>query len=505
MTPPDVSGYADNADSVGRGLTMPVTSVSTIQPPDSPGLTINFTQWLFERFKILKSSSVRIGLTFWLLFVSTFAVAEWLFYENLQERILSRIDQSIIERHDAIKGIYNSKGLDAVIEVVQSRENLPMSTAMGSHLATADGGRIAGNIPICLTELGWDDLVAADIGLDSDSGSYRFYTVDLGGNLLSIGRSLYALEDLRVTFVESLVRVFLGSMLLAILVSWYIAWRMHVRVQGLSGALDNVAAGNLSARLPVSWAEDDIDQMSMKVNAALVRLKQTVDGLRQVSTDIAHDLKTPLNRLYISIEEAASKSRGGACVGDELEHALLEAHGINSTFEALLRIAQIEAGARKSQFKFFDLASVIETTAEVYAPVIEEHGHTLIMDFNPAMELPMFGDKELVLQLIVNLVENSMNHCEPGAEIHFAASEHRGYVWLSVADTGPGIPEAERENVFRRLYRLERSRTTRGTGLGLSLVKAIADLHCGKVFLEDNEPGLKVIIQFDRDCPIETQ
>ncbi len=505
MTPSDVPGSADNADSVGRGLTMPVTSTLTNSNAGAPGLKVNFTQWLFERFKFLRSSPVRIGLTFWLLFMSTFAIAEWLFYEKFQERILDRIDQSIVERHDAIKEIYSREGLDAVIKIAQSREDLPMSTAMGFHLSTADGERIAGNIPICLTQLGWDTLAAADIGLEGESGLYRFNTVDIDGNLLSIGRNLFALEDLRVAAFESQVRVFLGSMLLAIIASLYIARRMHVRVQGLSDALTNVATGNLSARLPVSLAEDDIDQMSIKVNASLERLKQTVDGMRQVSTDIAHDLKTPLNRLYISIEEAASKSRGGACVGDELEHALLEAQGINSTFEALLRIAQIEAGARKSQFKFFDLASVIETTAEVYAPVIEEHGHTLIMDFNPAMELPMFGDKELVLQMIVNLVENAMNHCEKGTEIHFAASEYRGYVWFSVADTGPGIPESEREKVFRRLYRLERSRTTRGTGLGLSLVKAIADLHCGKVSLEDNEPGLKVTIKFDRDCPLETQ
>ena len=465
----------------------------------------SFTQWLYGRFNFLKSSSVRIGLTFWLMFMSTFALAGWVFYENLQERILARIDQSIVERHKAVKEIYDNDGLDAVVDVALIREDLPMSTAMGFHLSTPDGDRIAGNIPICLTEVGWDNLGASDIGLEDDSGFYRFYTASLGGNVLSIGRSLYALEELRVAAMQSLVWIFLGSMILAIMASLYVARRMHIRLQGLSGALTNVAAGNLSARLPISSAEDDIDQMSMKINSSLERLKQTVDGMRQVSTDIAHDLKTPLNRLFISIEEAASKNRNGTSVGDELDHALLEAQGINSTFEALLRIAQIEAGARKSQFKFFDLASVIETAAEVYAPVIEEHGHTLIMDFNPAMELPMFGDKELVLQMIVNLVENAMNHCEKGTEIHFAASEYRGYVWFSVADTGLGIPESERDKVFRRLYRLERSRTTRGTGLGLSLVKAIADLHCGNVSLEDNEPGLKVIIQFDRDCPLESQ
>jgi len=500
MTPPESTSLVDDAHCVGRGLTMPTSTESEKAIPDQSS---SFNHWLFSRFKVLKSTPVRIGLTFWLLSMSTFVIAGWVFYENLQERILERIDHSIVERYNVVRDIYDARGIDAVVDVAMNSEDLPMTTAMGFHLSTPDGTPIAGNVPICLTELGWDNLKASDLGLENESGNYRFLTLELGDNLISLGRNLYALEELRDAALHSLIMVFLGSMILVIIASLFIGRRMHNRVQGLSGALNDVAAGNLSTRLPVSSAEDDIDQMSMKINSSLERLKQTVDSMRQVSTDIAHDLKTPLNRLYISIEEAASKSRSGACVGDDLEHASQEAKAINATFEALLRIAQIEAGARKSQFKFFDLSSAIETASEVYAPVIEENGQTLIMDFDPSMEMPMFGDKELVLQMIVNLVENAMNHCEKGTEIHFSAGESRGYVWFSVADTGVGIPEAERDKVFQRLYRLERSRTTRGTGLGLSLVKAIADLHCGKVTLEDNNPGLKVLIHFDRDCPLE--
>ncbi|GEM_PF-175810 len=503
MTPPEATGLVDDAD-VGRGLTAPAATAKKTSDVEAGASQSSFTKWIFKRFRLLKSSPVRIGLSFWLLFMATFALAGWAFYENLQGRILQRIDQTIVERYNIVKGIYDTQGIDAVAKVAMANDDLPMTTAMGFHLSTHSGETIAGNVPTFRTVFGWDTLTAEEIGLEHETGSYRFLTLDLGGNIVSVGRSLYVLEELRAAAVRSIFWVFIGSMLLAILASLYIARRLHFRVKGISNALNDVVAGNLSARLPVTNADDDIDQMSEKINSSLERLKQTVDGMRQVSTDIAHDLKTPLNRLYISIEEAATKSRRGGCVGDDLEHAMLEAQGINSTFEALLRIAQIEAGARKSQFKFFDLASVIENATEVYAPVIEEHGQSIVMDFDPTMELPMFGDKDLVLQMIVNLIENAMNHCEEGTEIHFATGEHRGYVWFSVADTGFGIPEEEREKVFRRLYRLERSRTTRGTGLGLSLVKAIADLHCGKVSLEDNNPGLKVVIQFDRDCPLDS-
>ena len=144
---------------------------------------------------------------------------------------------------------------------------------------------------------------------------------------------------------------------------------------------------------------------------------------------------------------------------------------------------------------------MLETAAEVYGPVVEEHGHNLIVDLQPQLSLPMLGDRSLLLQLIVNLVENAVHHCPPGTNIALSGGDNDDMIWFRVADSGVGIPESERLNVFQRLYRLERSRTTSGTGLGLSLVKAITDLHYGTVSLGDNKPGLVVSVCFKRSYP----
>jgi len=435
---------------VGRGL----TTHENMEGADvlcGDTLPLKIKRHLFNRFHILRSSAFRLGFMFWLLFTMSFGLGLFAFYQTLEERVLKRIDGSITDRLVDVQKVYELNGLEAVIELAESKSESPMTSSMGFHLSTIEGDRIAGNVPICITQPGWDVLVAFAI-------------------------------------------------------AFLFTQRAERRVNGISSALDKVAAGNLVARLPVTTAGDDIDILSTQINSSLDRLRVTVDSMRQVSTDIAHDLKTPLNRLYITIEEASTKSRTGQCVGDDLEGALEEAQGINGTFEALLRIAQIEAGAKKSQFKTLNLKEVLETAAEVYTPVVEENEQRLTVDVANGADgqsLPLFGDRNLMIQLVVNLIENSVNHCKAGTNIAITGGEDSAGVWMRVADSGPGIPDSEREKVFQRLYRLERSRTTRGTGLGLSLVKAIADLHRGAIELGDNKPGLATTIRFSKELPAE--
>jgi len=469
-------------------------------------LPLKIKRHLFNRFHILRSSAFRLGFMFWLLFTMSFGLGLFAFYQTLEERVLKRIDGSITDRLVDVQKVYELNGLEAVIELAESKSESPMTSSMGFHLSTIEGDRIAGNVPICITQPGWDVLVGDDLGLENDDSHYRFLTTDVGGNVLSLGKSMDDLIELRHIALMCSLWMLAISTSLAFAIAFLFTQRAERRVNGISSALDKVAAGNLVARLPVTTAGDDIDILSTQINSSLDRLRVTVDSMRQVSTDIAHDLKTPLNRLYITIEEASTKSRTGQCVGDDLEGALEEAQGINGTFEALLRIAQIEAGAKKSQFKTLNLKEVLETAAEVYTPVVEENEQRLTVDVANGADgqsLPLFGDRNLMIQLVVNLIENSVNHCKAGTNIAITGGEDSAGVWMRVADSGPGIPDSEREKVFQRLYRLERSRTTRGTGLGLSLVKAIADLHRGAIELGDNKPGLATTIRFSKELPAE--
>lgn len=456
--------------------------------------------------KLLRSMPFRLALAFTVLYFLCFSVGAAIYYANLQDRILSQIDRSLIARQQTANFLFQKAGIDAVTIMVEAKSNNPMQSAFGYHLAKADGQRVAGNVPSCTTKVGWLDIHADELGIDSNE-SYRFYTTRVGDHMLSMGRSVRELDEVRQYSLNSFLLTFLISTVLALIGGSILASRSHSRVRSIVSSMESVASGNLNARLPISSRCDDIDNLASNMNDALSLLQQQVDGMKQVSANIAHDLKTPLNRLYIKIEEAAAKAQAGEPVQGKLDEAIEEAANINSTFEALLRIAQIEAGARKSKFVAMDLLPSLQTAVEVYDAVVEEHGQTISLQLDKTVEenagLHLLGDKDLLLQMVVNIVENAIRHCPAGTEIVVSAGIANKLVWLSVCDNGPGIPEQAREKVFQRLYRLETSRTTKGSGLGLSLVKAVADLHCGAVSLGDNSPGLCVRVVFDLNCPVD--
>jgi signal transduction histidine kinase len=218
--------------------------------------------------------------------------------------------------------------------------------------------------------------------------------------------------------------------------------------------------------------------------------------MRQVSADIAHDLRTPLNRLRIWIEAAQVAEAGGRPAGADLAAALAESDALAQTFAALLRIAQVESGSPRARFVGLDLAAVVRSVAEVYEGVAAEAGMTLVC--RAETPAPIVGDKELLTQVMANLIENALRHCSPGTAITCSVQVPGPSVIAAVADTGPGIPETERENVLRRLYRLEKSRSTEGSGLGLALVKAVAEVHDAELVLGDAGPGLVVTLRFPR-------
>ncbi len=253
-----------------------------------------------------------------------------------------------------------------------------------------------------------------------------------------------------------------------------------------------IMEGDLSARIPVRGNNDEIDQLVIGLNAMLDRIQQLLDGLRQVSSDIAHDLRTPLGRLRQKLEDAREHASTTAEYQSATEDALTEADSLLEIFSALLRIAQIEAGAQKSGFTDVDLSELMHSIADAYEPSAEDSRHKLEVDVAPGVT--MTGDRQLLAQLFSNLVENALTHTPDGSTVRLALYPKANGFEAEVADNGPGIPAEEREKVFDRFYRLDRSRTTKGSGLGLALVKAIAALHGMTLKLEDHHPGLAVLL-----------
>ncbi|MBV7314390.1 cell wall metabolism sensor histidine kinase WalK [Shewanella sp. NIFS-20-20] len=277
----------------------------------------------------------------------------------------------------------------------------------------------------------------------------------------------------------------------------YISRRSQRRIAAIEAVLLTAADGDLSARTGISYHSDDLAKISATVDVMLSRLQATVDAMTDISANIAHELKTPISRLQyqlLNLEQLMSHHEAGHKAQEALEKAIDESQRISATFDALLRISQIESGARRSRFSPVSMTDVVTTLTDIYQDVADDAG--IHFGFTQA-EQPCYvlGDKELLLQLLANLVENAIRYCPAGSHIQVSCEAINSaavpQVLIVVADTGPGIPIAERQRVFERLYRLDKSRTDSGLGLGLSLVKAIAHLHSGHIQLDDNAPGLK--------------
>lgn len=437
-----------------------------------------------------RSTPFRLALTFACLFVVAFLIAGVITYQLFKRELLDNLDRSITEMHTVVGSTYGSDDLEDLVTTVNSYARLTAPRDRVFALLDASGTLVAGDFHPDSVADGMSTVKANELGLKF-RGDYRVMAGSVGGHRLIIGESFNETDHLEDIAFRSFIWATIGVVILAIAGGLSVAIRAQRRLDGIATAMTAVSHGQMATRVPLRGNGDDIDIVSRQINEALDRLSALVETMRQVSSDIAHELKTPLNRLKMHIEEAVTDEASGRQVAESLQYARDEADQINATFEALLRISQIEAGARKTRFRDVDLTQVLVTIGEIYADVAEDAGLILVDRIDAAREVLVRGDRELLTQMFVNLVENAIRHSPSGTRIDMSILSGDGQATATIADNGPGIPEDERDKVFRRLYRLDKSRTTAGSGLGLSLVQAIADLHGGRVELRDNAPGLR--------------
>lgn len=441
-----------------------------------------------------RHSSFRLALGVTLAVLGALILAGAIGYTVLHRQLADRQDARLQEIFATLQ---QSDGTDRqdLIEAIAARIKASPNQSSVYLLRDATGEILVANIKDISVPMGWTTVEAATLGVSTDY-PYRMFAGDLHGDYLVVGLSNADLDDLAEIILRGLGWAAVAVLFAAIAAGTLIASRLQRRLNAVTETLDRVASGDLSTRLGVTRRGDDLDVIADKINLTLSRLGALVEAMRQVSADIAHELRTPLNRLRIHIESAARHAAEGVPVEDDLAAAALQSEAIDQTFSALLRIAQIEAGARREKFAPVDLAAIMASVGEVYADVAEDAGQSLRSDITDAAWV--MGDRELLTQAFANLIENAIRHCPPGTQITCAVGAIGTAVTASVTDTGTGIPAAERDLVLRRLYRLEKSRTTTGNGLGLSLVKAVADLHGAEIALGDVGPGLRVEMKFPR-------
>ncbi|MFS1876577.1 sensor histidine kinase [Enterovibrio norvegicus] len=272
------------------------------------------------------------------------------------------------------------------------------------------------------------------------------------------------------------------------------------RISRIEQVLSAAAEGDLSARTGEIHTYNDLARISVSVDEMLSRLEGSVAAMSDISANIAHELKTPITRLrhnLLTLRQDVDDSENGMGENQiaELDQALVDSQRLASIFDALLRITQIESGARRSRFTDTDLTQIVDTVAEIYVDVAEDAEMQLVVK-KPSQPLMIQGDRELLIQQVANLIENALRYCPAGSKIRLSCGldTENNDVWLRVEDNGPGIPDSEMERVFERLYRVDKSRTDGGLGLGLSLAKAVAGLHHGTIRLHDSQPGLGVTV-----------
>ncbi|WP_347312134.1 sensor histidine kinase [Defluviimonas sp. SAOS-178_SWC] len=381
------------------------------------------------------------------------------------------------------------------LEILVAAEADVADPAQRVFVYIAPDGRVTGNADAFLTGDGVEIRRKPD-GRPLGSDGYFPRVERMAGGILVVGESRAPLSELRETFLVLLLLSLAPTVLISLGAGAMIAARARRRVDQIEATLARLSEGALDARIPTQpGREDDLARIGARINRMAAAQEASTEALRQVSADIAHDLKTPLQRMTVLLHDLRDSLPDDGAEAALADRAIAEAEGAVGVFHSLLQIAQIEGGGVRARFEPVDLARVAAEIAELYTPSAEESGHRIALNL-PNAPITISGNRGLIGQALANLIENALRHTPSGTEISISVGRIGGRPELEVADHGPGIPEAERGNVLRRLYRLEQSRTTPGNGLGLALVAATAAAHGAELILGDNAPGLRIRLLF---------
>jgi signal transduction histidine kinase len=463
--------------------------------------------------KLLRTTAFQLTLVYLLIFiVFAFSLLGY-FALNTRRLITEQITTTVDTEITGLREQYTQGGIRRLVIVVDLRSRRPGSSLYLVTTATGEG--LAGNVgslePGVLDHPGW--LETNYRRLEAPEGSDHRALVQVvqlpGGFRLLVGRDLEERERLFGIIANA------GQWSLALVIvlglagGFFVSRRVLNRVEAMTDKAQTIMAGDLAGRLPVAGTGDELDRLAEHLNAMLERIEALMRGLKEVSDNIAHDLKTPLTRLRNRCEQALRGSAGVADYRAALEATIAESDELIRTFNALLMIARAESGQARDNMTEFDAAEIARDVGELYEPLADEKGITLTVEAPAAA--PVRGNRELVSQALANLIDNAIKYAGPNGQVNGAPAEivvkagnDGERISLSVADHGPGIAEADRGRVVERFVRLEQSRSAPGSGLGLSLAAAVARLHGGELKLEDNHPGLRSTIALPRAGPVGT-
>jgi len=456
--------------------------------------------------KVVRTTAFKLSAIYIAVF-SIFSVFFVLYISHTANQLLGeQLQETIAAELFGLANEYRSGGLPGIVDEITQRSHQPGASL---YLITDVSGRVlAGNVsrvPARLLNSSGSEPITVPYERYAGDAGDRVAMIQVvrlpGGFRMLVGRDVGEREQFRKIIARALAWALALMIGLALLSWFFVSRRVLKRIDSLSAASRKIMVGDLSGRLEVTGTGDEFDRLAESLNAMLDRIERLLHGLKNVSDNIAHDLKTPLTRMRNRVEATLADREDCEAYRATLEATIEESDQLIKTFNALLMIARMEAGSQDGAMAEVEIGSVVRDVAELYEPAAEEKGVTLAVEIGEPLTLT--ANRELLGQALANLIDNALKYAAgvDAARITISVSRSDNQVAVSVADNGPGIPEADRARALQRFVRLEESRSLPGSGLGLSLVAAVANLHHGTVELGDGTPGLVVTLRLPLDRP----
>ncbi|WP_138934314.1 sensor histidine kinase [Roseovarius arcticus] len=457
-----------------------------------------------DRGNVLSGAAFTAVLQSAVVFLVVLITVGFLTNSYVERTMTGELREDIQARWSLFAADYRDEGIEPLMELIDNAASFSAQGQRAIGLFDADGKSVAGNILARPKADGWHhgalDLVpiASQTPADEHDIDYFYRSDRVDDYTVVVGQRLdrMFLTD-RTVFRTLSITGFI--VVLAMLSAGYLLSRESLhKLERLEKALQRVSDGDMSARIAVSPHNDQIDRIAGRMNTHLDSLSQLMSSTRSTAAAVAHDLKSPLARAYLGLGRALAQVDAGNDPRAEIEDTQAELEQMSAIFNTFMRLARIESGADGVKFAKVDLRGLVDDLAETYQLIAEDQGQTLIYDRAAGDTMTVMGDSAMLQQLVVNLLENALKHGGEGNEIRLSLDRGAERARLTIADRGPGIPEAARAAVFEPFYRLDPSRRKPGSGLGLALVSAIAARHQADITLADNNPGLRVSVTFSQ-------
>ena len=447
---------------------------------------------------LLRSSAFRITLIYVLLFGLSVSIILGFVYWSTIIYKTNQTDEDINAEIQALSQVYQAKGYPGLLTLLSERieQQRPGDTSL--YLLTDNQFRplvqnISGWPKLAKVEKG--DWLVFDFGVGDKEYSARARFVAEDRFNLLVGKSMRYLATLKALVGRALVWGLILTLVLGIFGGLMMRRTLSRRLSSINQTSREIMQGDLRKRIDTRETGDEFDELASNLNSMLDQIEHGMEGVRRVSDNIAHDLKTPLARLKNKVDELKFELSGNADHEAKIDQIVSEADGLLGTFNALLRIARIEYSEKRKSFETVDVNSILYDIQELYEPLIEERGQSLVVEIKKSMQI--YADRDMLFQAFANLLDNAIKYTPEGGKIHIYSFQKKKLWNIEISDNGPGIPEKEYEKVVQRFYRIDPSRTTPGSGLGLSLVYAVLKLHKLDMTFHNNNPGLKVRVTFN--------